>query len=328
MVKKPSSHSGNSVQSQSGSSAKVDSENTSVTPSVRPFNLEEADKNMKADSSSVNSSATSSVAQSNASSTAKSGVVRLKYEMCKNFREKGTCKYGDRCLFAHGDHELTKRGSQPETKPKEESKPAPQEPVKNPVEEPDEKTIADSTIDSTKIMEKSEIKAEEADLKKVEKGEKSQNGSELKKTDSNTSSKKEENEQDGSCGGESSDNLRSPDEEIQDHGEDSTTFSSIETCQAGATSTSAIPSENQNENQINEKSNENPENQYHENFENFKKDEEFKGLLENLDIENIEINLDAHTKYDQFHAEIIKNDEAIDEILKKQSCVEEDILKN
>jgi len=77
---------------------------------VRPFNLEEADKNMKVDLTSVNSSATSSVAQSNASSTAKSGVVRLKYEMCKNFREKGACKYGDRCLFAHGDHELTKRG--------------------------------------------------------------------------------------------------------------------------------------------------------------------------------------------------------------------------
>lgn len=39
--------------------------------------------------------------------------VRLKYEMCKNFREKGVCKYGDRCLFAHGDHELIKRGQIP-----------------------------------------------------------------------------------------------------------------------------------------------------------------------------------------------------------------------
>jgi hypothetical protein len=39
-------------------------------------------------------------------------VVRKKYESCKNFREKGQCKYGDRCLFAHGDHELTKRGSE------------------------------------------------------------------------------------------------------------------------------------------------------------------------------------------------------------------------
>lgn len=37
-------------------------------------------------------------------------MVRLKYEMCKNFKEKGVCKYGDRCLFAHGDHEMVKRG--------------------------------------------------------------------------------------------------------------------------------------------------------------------------------------------------------------------------
>lgn len=47
-----------------------------------------------------------------------SQIVRKKYESCKNFREKGVCKYGDRCLFAHGDHELTKRGSDEEEKPK------------------------------------------------------------------------------------------------------------------------------------------------------------------------------------------------------------------
>ena len=29
--------------------------------------------------------------------------------MCKNFREKGVCKYGDKCLFAHGAHELTSK---------------------------------------------------------------------------------------------------------------------------------------------------------------------------------------------------------------------------
>ena len=31
--------------------------------------------------------------------------------MCKNWRERGDCKYGDKCLFAHGEDELTKRGS-------------------------------------------------------------------------------------------------------------------------------------------------------------------------------------------------------------------------
>lgn len=48
-------------------------------------------------------------AKSISNSSAKS-IVRLKYEMCKNFKETGSCKYGDRCLFAHGDHELINRG--------------------------------------------------------------------------------------------------------------------------------------------------------------------------------------------------------------------------
>ena len=46
-------------------------------------------------------------------------VRRLKYEMCKNWREKGNCKYGDKCLFAHGEAELTKRTSAPQTESKE-----------------------------------------------------------------------------------------------------------------------------------------------------------------------------------------------------------------
>jgi len=45
---------------------------------------------------------------SSAVSSSKTTSVRLKYETCKNFKEKGSCKYGDRCLFAHGDHELMK----------------------------------------------------------------------------------------------------------------------------------------------------------------------------------------------------------------------------
>lgn len=44
-------------------------------------------------------------------------VKRLKYEMCKNWRERGVCKYGDKCLFAHGEKELTKRSTAPEVKP-------------------------------------------------------------------------------------------------------------------------------------------------------------------------------------------------------------------
>lgn len=31
---------------------------------------------------------------------------RKKYELCKNFSDQGECKYGEKCLFAHGKHEL------------------------------------------------------------------------------------------------------------------------------------------------------------------------------------------------------------------------------
>jgi len=31
---------------------------------------------------------------------------RFKTEICRNFKEKGTCLYGDLCQFAHGSHEL------------------------------------------------------------------------------------------------------------------------------------------------------------------------------------------------------------------------------
>jgi len=46
----------------------------------------------------------------------------MKYETCKNFKEKGICKYGDRCLFAHGEHELTRKGSPIEELTKDISK--------------------------------------------------------------------------------------------------------------------------------------------------------------------------------------------------------------
>jgi hypothetical protein len=45
--------------------------------------------------------------------------------MCKNWREKGVCKYGDKCLFAHGDKELTKR--QVETTPAPVKEPSKEE---------------------------------------------------------------------------------------------------------------------------------------------------------------------------------------------------------
>ena len=41
-----------------------------------------------------------------ASSVYQSANPRFKTEICRNFKEKGTCLYGDLCQFAHGKHEL------------------------------------------------------------------------------------------------------------------------------------------------------------------------------------------------------------------------------
>lgn len=63
----------------------------------------------------VASKSTSILAQPDTSSTLVAPVlIRKKYEMCKNFREKGACRYGDKCLFAHGEHELTRRETVPD----------------------------------------------------------------------------------------------------------------------------------------------------------------------------------------------------------------------
>ena len=75
-----------------------------------------------------------------------STTTRKKYEMCKNFREKGVCKYGDRCLFAHGDHELTRRGSPEETEKKDDKKEEPSAPDKNEISKDE------TTLDSTKLL--------------------------------------------------------------------------------------------------------------------------------------------------------------------------------
>ena len=96
---------------------------------------------MEQKSNSASSSTSSAAAAQQTQPT--TGVVRKKYESCKNFREKGFCKYGDRCLFAHGDHELTKRGSEEET---QETKP----PAATPLEVVAEVTI-ESTKDSTQV---------------------------------------------------------------------------------------------------------------------------------------------------------------------------------
>ena len=73
--------------------------------------------------------------------------------MCKNWREKGECKYGVKCLFAHGTDELTERVL-PEkvapVKPVEKK----EEIIKIDVESP---KISESKVEEVKLPEKPEI---------------------------------------------------------------------------------------------------------------------------------------------------------------------------
>ena len=70
--------------------------------------------------------------------------------MCKNWREKGTCKYGEKCLFAHGESELTKRSSLNGPEPK---KP---EPVKPPETETKESSAVPEKVNQEPVIVKEE----------------------------------------------------------------------------------------------------------------------------------------------------------------------------
>ena len=91
--------------------------------------------------------ATSGSSNSDKASSASSQPVirRLKYEMCKNWREKGNCKYNDKCLFAHGVDELTKRSSA--------NGPEPAKPLVPTVTIEDKKENASAEKTSMKILE-------------------------------------------------------------------------------------------------------------------------------------------------------------------------------
>jgi hypothetical protein len=56
----------------------------------------------------------------------KAGDQLYKTIMCKTFAEKGKCRYGKRCTFAHGSEDLRVRKRKPTPEPVEqsESKPA------------------------------------------------------------------------------------------------------------------------------------------------------------------------------------------------------------
>ena len=227
-------------------------------------------------------------------------VVRLKYEMCKNFRETGSCKYGDRCLFAHGAHELISRGgtaadAEEPTKTEESDKveenkdKVPVTTTEQEVAKQDEAAdknaeagsvprVNETTNDSSKLLlstDEAELSAEK-DLKLLQK-EMSSGRSIIAESPNGTEQ---------SC---ESDAILGVEDETQDHGENSTTLSSIE--------------HNQRQPDTGRDRAESADNllaQAHEGTEegviesslyqkNFECEDEFKELLENLDIQNIEI---------------------------------------
>jgi len=53
-----------------------------------------------------NHSSASSETSSNGSASTKVNTSRYKTELCRPFSEHGTCKYGEKCQFAHGQGEL------------------------------------------------------------------------------------------------------------------------------------------------------------------------------------------------------------------------------
>lgn len=83
--------------------------------------------------------------------------------MCKNYKENHFCKYGDRCLFAHGDHELVKRGSPKADPAKGEDEKKDEAKVEDKTDKVEEKEITinsykvsnetQTTMDSTKVLQ-------------------------------------------------------------------------------------------------------------------------------------------------------------------------------
>merc|ERR1719367_288738 len=68
------------------------------------FNFDNHDDKSSSSASSSSSSSSDSFASSG--TNAKVNTSRYKTEMCRPFQENGSCKYGEKCQFAHGLSEL------------------------------------------------------------------------------------------------------------------------------------------------------------------------------------------------------------------------------
>lgn len=217
--------------------------------------------------------------------------------MCKNFREKGVCKYGDKCLFAHGDHELTRRGSP--TEPTENENKNTEVKKEEVSEEPRDTSRGpqdQTTLDSTKLMDLTNGKGE-PDVSVITE-------QELRQSEKKLSSESEHFSNEATIN----------DEIAVDQGENSTTLSSI----------NDNSQKNTPEKSCNKLSNQLP-NVADQSFYSFKKEEEFKELLDNLDIGNINLSKQVSQTQDQDARQIQNHlDSDIDKLLSEDD--EEDAL--
>jgi hypothetical protein len=67
-------------------------------------------------SSSSSAASTSPTSAAAASSSSKVNTSRYKTELCRPYQENGSCKYGEKCQFAHGHHELRSVSRHPKYK--------------------------------------------------------------------------------------------------------------------------------------------------------------------------------------------------------------------
>jgi hypothetical protein len=82
--------------------------------------------------------------------------------MCKNWKEKGTCRYGDKCLFAHGEQELTRKYSLDEAESKATTLPPLIVEVKANLTDKLEAASSSNITESIKILNNESTKVKES----------------------------------------------------------------------------------------------------------------------------------------------------------------------
>ena len=98
--------SGDSASAVSASLDKKISELERLRNKINQESHSSASSVTSSSSTSAGSSSTRSTSDRSSSESSKVNTSRYKTELCRPFSEHGTCKYGEKCQFAHGGPEL------------------------------------------------------------------------------------------------------------------------------------------------------------------------------------------------------------------------------